>query len=99
MSIAGVFHSSIYDPSVSQYGYQNQSFSDALDGSATQTLREMTRGAERCHPAQPSPQPSTFTTALVQIQEEDSSSLEEKDESSLDPDPYTDYIHGERILV
>lgn len=89
VSIAGVFHSSVYDPSASQYGHQDQSFADALDGSLTDTVREMTRGAERHR----LPQPMTFTKALEQIQEED------KDESSLGPDPYTDYIHGERILL
>ena len=95
VSIAGIYHSSKEDHSISQYGYQDQSFTGALDSSFSETLHERKRATARQCP----PQPMISPTELKQIQEEDSSSLEMKEEDSLDPDPYYDYIHGERVLV
>jgi len=95
VSIAGIFHPSNDEFSNSQYEYQNQYFSSELDISFPEALHKRKRAMVRQCP----PQSVISLAELKQIQEEDGLSLEVKEEDSLGPDPYYDYIHGERILV
>jgi len=94
VSIGGIFHSSVGDfdeASQSKYGYQDQSLSFGMYGNSQKARRSCSKEVKRL------PLKSMISVAdLQKIQEEFSSSIQ-MEEDILDP--YTDYIHGERILV